>query len=429
MRTSASTSHAPGSSVRRSLAAIGIGNALEWYDWTIYAVFSPILAQAFFPQSDGFTALLETLAVFAVGFFFRPLGGLLLSAVADQYGRRVSLAVAICLMALGSLLIGIAPTSETAGVLAPLLLVVARIMQGLSTGGEFGAGTTYLAEIAPPGRRGTYSSFYYITDTLGTMMAVATSFALRSLLDADDLHAWGWRIPFILGAILGIVGFAARRSIAESEVFMDSSEKIAKPRVLDAIRRYPRASLQVFGITAGATAWFYTFGIYLPSYAKAQNEGESRAIDIATLITEVVFCIALPFFGAFSDRFGRRLSALLFYGIATVTAIPLFILFTPTAVVVFAIQTLGLLIFAFYGSIAPTLMSEMFPTEVRAAGLGFPYAVSVALIGGTAPYVLELLSKNGSSIMFAVYLTALSFISFTVAWSLRDRRHDDLRNI
>ncbi|GAS88068.1 major facilitator superfamily protein [Mycolicibacterium brisbanense] len=301
-------------------------------------------------------------------------------------------------------------------------------MQGLSTGGEFGAGTTYLAEIAPPGKRGTYSSFYYITDTLGTMMAVATSFALRSLLQPGDIHAWGWRIPFILGAILGIIGFVVRRSIAESEVFMDS-EKIAKPRLLDAIRLHPRASLQVFGITAGATAWFYTFGIYLPSYAKVQNEGGSRAIDIATLIAEAVFCIALPFFGAFSDRFGRRLSALLFYGIATVAAIPLFLLFTPSAAVVFAIQTLGLLIFAFYGSIAPTLMSEMFPTEVRAAGLGFPYAVAVALIGGTAPYVLELLSKNGSGIMFAVYLTALSFISFVVAWSLRDRRHDDLRNI
>lgn len=428
MSTSASTSHTQKSTARRSLAAIGIGNALEWYDWTIYAVFSPLLAQAFFPQSDGVTALLETLAVFAVGFFFRPLGGLLLSAVADQYGRRVSLAVAICLMALGSLIIGIAPTSETAGVLAPLLLVVARVMQGLSTGGEFGAGTTYLAEIAPPGKRGTYSSFYYITDTLGTMMAVATSFALRSLLAPDAIHAWGWRIPFILGAILGIVGFVVRRSIAESEVFMDS-EKIAKPRVLDAIRLHPRASLQVFGITAGATAWFYTFGIYLPSYAKAQNEGGSRAIDIATLIAEAVFCIALPFFGAFSDRFGRRLSALLFYGIATVAAIPLFGLFTPNAAAVFAIQTLGLLIFAFYGSIAPTLMSEMFPTEVRAAGLGFPYAVAVALIGGTAPYVLELLSKKGSGIMFAIYLAALSFVSFVVAWSLRDRRHDDLRNI
>lgn len=414
----------------RAVCASGLGNALEWYDWNVYLVFSSIFAAGFFPGADGTAALLETLAVFAVGFGFRPLGGLLLAAVADRYGRRAGLVVTIALMASGSLLIGIAPTYRQIGLAAPLLLLVARIAQGLSTGGEFATNSAYLAELAPPGRRGLYSSTSYISDILGTMVAVAVSLVLRSALDERQLASWGWRVPFLLGAAIGIITFFIRRSLAETEAFTRAAETAPRgARSLLAGLRYPKASLQVFGITMGATVWFYVFAVYLPSYAKAGNPGIARRIDAASLAAQALFCLALPFFGWASDRFGRRRWNLIFCAVGTLAAVPLFGALKPTAGSLFLVQTVGLLVFAFYGAIAPTLMSEMFPTRVRSAGMGFPYSLSVALFGGTAPYLLQWLTKIGHKGLFPWYLTALCLLSLLTGLTLIDRRDDDLADV
>ncbi|MCP2167700.1 MFS transporter [Goodfellowiella coeruleoviolacea] len=414
---------------RRGLVASGLGNALEWYDWNVYAVFSSVFAASFFPHTSQAAGLLQALAIFAVGFFFRPLGGLLLSAVADRFGRRAGMVLTVGLMACGSLLIAGCPTYEQIGFAAPALLLLARIAQGLSTGGELATTSSYLAELAPPHRRGLFSSALYVSDILGTMAAVATSLALRSWLSAEQLAQWGWRIPFALGAVAGVVTFLIRRAVTETSAFTEVGGAARRTPLLAGVRRHPRASLQVFGMTVGATVWFYLFAVYLPSYAKTANPGAARAIDLASLGAQALFCVVLPVFGWASDRWGRRLWMLVFCGLGALTAVPLFLVLTPSAVSLFLVQALALLVFAFYGSIAPTLMSEMFPTDVRSAGMGFPYAMAVALFGGTAPYLLEWLTEVGQRDLFAWYLAALCLVSLLTSLTLVDRRAQDLRDV
>jgi MFS transporter, MHS family, alpha-ketoglutarate permease len=411
---------------RKALLGTGLGNALEWFDWNIYAVFSVALAGSFFADGAGSSGLLPILLVFAVGFFFRPLGGLVLAALVDRIGRRRGLALMVSLMALGCLLVAAAPTHDQIGIGAPIILLVARVLQGLSTGGEFAAASTYLAEVAPPGKRGLYSSVFYISTAVGTITAVATSLVLHSALTPEQLAAWGWRIPFAIGAVLGVIALWIRVGLAESQVFA-AVENAPRASMFDGIRRYPKASLQVFGMTSGITVWYYVFAVYLPVNAKADAESSGTAIDLASIGALLVFCAVLPLFGRASDRHGRRLWMLLFCGLATVSAVPLLNLFTPTVGSVVVVQTLGLLVFAFYGAIAPTLMSEMFPTEVRAAGIGLPYALAVAVFGGTSPYLLEWLASIGQRGLFSWYVAVLCLVSLLVSLTLVDRRDDDLR--
>lgn len=412
---------------RRVLIGSGMGNALEWYDWNVYAVFSSVFSVQFFASSSGVTALLQTLAVFAVGFFFRPLGGLILARVADRHGRRAGLVVTILLMAAGSLAIGIAPGYRQIGIGAPLILLLARIAQGLSTGGEFAANSSYLAEAAPPGRRGLYSSVSYISDTFGTIAAVAVSLILRALLSEHEIAQWGWRIPFLLGAVLGIVAYFIRRSLVETAAFTSVVTNQRRISRFEALRRYPIASLQVFGMTTGITVWFYTFAVYLPSYAKSVNPAAANRLDMVALISQALFCVVLPIFGLGSDRYGRRSFMLIFCGLAAVGGVPLFSLLSGSAVSLFVVQTVGLMVFAFYGAIAPTLMAEMFPTEVRAVGIGFPYALCVALFGGTAPYILQWLAAAKHAELYPWYMSALCVVSLLTSVSLIDRRKADLR--
>lgn len=411
---------------RRAVVGTSLGNAIEWYDWNIYAVFSTVFAPVFFPDATGASGLIQVLLIFAVGFFFRPVGGLVLAAVADRFGRRPGLALMVGLMAAGSALVAVSPTHAQAGLLAPVLLLVARITQGLSAGGEFAAASTYLAEVAPPGKRGLYSSAFYISTALGTIAAVLTSLLLRAALTPEQLVSWGWRLPFALGAVLGLVGLWIRMGLTESAVFA-AIERAPKAPLLAGVRRYPKASLQVFGLTAGITGWYYVFAVYLPVSAKAAAPAQAGGIDAASLLALALFCLVLPLFGRASDRFGRRRWMLIFCAAGAVTAVPLLGLLAPTAPRVFLVQLLGLLVFAFYGAIAPALMSEMFPTEVRAAGIGLPYALAVAVFGGTSPYVMEWLAGIGRRGLFSWYLAALCLLSLVVSLRLVDRRNEDLR--
>lgn len=413
----------------RNVAGSVMGNALEWYDWNVYAIFSVVFAPSFFPSGSGAAGLLEVLAIFAVGFFVRPLGGLLLAAVADRRGRRAGLVLMVGLMAAGSLLIAVVPAYDTIGVAAPVLLLVARVAQGLSTGGEFATNSSYLAEIAPPGRRGLYSSASYISDTVGTMLATVLSLVLRSALTPEQLAAWGWRLPFVVGGLLGLVTLYLRMSLDESEVFHAGRSAGRAATLFAGVRRYPRATLQVFFMTTGITVWFYTFAIYLPAYAKTANPGSAGAIDVAALLALVVFCAVLPLFGWASDRYGRRRAMLAFCLLGVVTSVPLFALFRPTPGGVFAVQVIGLLIFAFYGAIAPTLMAEMFGTEARSAGMGLPYALAVAIFGGTAPYLLQWLTAQGKQTWFPWYLAAMCLVSLVTTLTLSERRDVDLRAV
>lgn len=408
-----------------------MGNALEWFDWNVYAIFSVVFAHSFFPSGSGAVALLETLAVFAVGFFVRPLGGLLLAAVADRRGRRAGLVLMVGLMAAGSLVIAVAPTYGQIGIAAPALLLIARVAQGLSTGGEFATNSSYLAEIAPAGRRGLYSSASYISDTAGTILATVLSLLLHAVLTADQLSAWGWRLPFVVGGVLGLITLYMRLSLDESRVFLDDGVPASgrATALFAGIRRYPKATLQVFFLTTGITVWFYTFAVYLPAYAKTANPYAGASIDVAALIALVIFCAVLPLFGWASDRFGRRRSMIAFCVLAVLTSVPLFSLLRPTAGGVFIVQLIGLLIFALYGAMAPTLMAEMFGTEARSAGMGLPYAAAVALFGGTAPYLLQWLTEHGRQSWFPWYLAALCLVSLVTTLTLAERRDIDLREV
>jgi MHS family alpha-ketoglutarate permease-like MFS transporter len=403
-----------GAQRRRGLLAASIGNGLEWFDWNAYAIFAGYFAARFFPAGTGAVALLSSLAVFAVGFFFRPLGGALLAAFADRHGRRAGMVLSVLLMGGGSLLIAVAPTYAQVGLFAPVLLLVARIAQGLSTGGEFAASATYLAELAPPGRRGFYGSFLYVSTALGTLAATLLSLLLLNTLGLAALTDWGWRVPFLVGALLAGYGLYLRRGLAETEAYLaDRPRRVAQP-AWEALRRHPRATLRVVGFTVGATTAYYTFAVYLPTYARQAHHVPATGATWASALAQVLFVIVLPLFGAWSDRIGRRPLLIVFGAGFTVLSVPLFLLMTASPWSLFGVMAVGLLVFACYGAVAPVAMAELFPTEVRTAGIGLPYALAVAAFGGTAPYLVQALSQAGHGGWFPVYLAVLCLVSLVV---------------
>jgi MHS family alpha-ketoglutarate permease-like MFS transporter len=411
---------------RRGLVAASIGNALEWFDWNAYAIFAAYFSSQLFGGPSGASALLRSLLVFAVGFFFRPLGGALLAAFSDRYGRRAGLTLSVTLMGGGSLLIALCPTYDQVGLLAPAILLLARIAQGLSTGGELAAAATYLAELAPRARRGFYGSFLYSSSAVGTLSATLLAALLLAGLGRDSLSAWGWRIPFLIGALLGVYGLYLRRSLDETEAYLAGrSRRVARP-TLEALRRHPRASLRVVGFTVGATAAYYTFAVYLPSYAAKVHAMPAAGAQWAAIAAQVVFIAVLGPLGALSDRIGRRPLLVVFAAGYALGAVPLFFLLGASPWSLFAVMTAGLVLFACYGAVAPTAMAELFPTEVRTAGIGLPYALTVAAFGGTAPYVVEWLHENGRGTWYPWYLAALCLVSLVVYATSRETRLTDL---
>jgi MHS family alpha-ketoglutarate permease-like MFS transporter len=411
----------------RALAVASIGNALEWYDWNSYVVFAAVLGPQFFAKGNGASGLLETLAVFAVGFFFRPLGGALLGAFSDRHGRRAALTLSIILMAGGSLLIAVSPTYQAVGLLAPTLLVLARAMQGLSAGGEVTAMSTYVNELAPPGKRAFYSSAIYISTTVGTLLAVLLAVVLKTALTPAELAAWGWRIPFLLGALLGVYGWYLRRQIAESEIFT-AGKRVRRP-TYEVLVKHPKASLRVVGFTLGTTVVYYTFAVYLPSYAQRALGVPAGSAMWASVGAQVVFIAVLPFLGRLSDRIGR-LPLLRTFGIGfTVLSPVLFGLLGPSAFSLFAVMAAALVLFACCAAAAPSAMLEMFPTEVRSAGIGLPYSLTVAVFGGTAPYVIEWLSARGSASYFPWYVAGLCLVSTVVFFAAKETKDVALDDI
>ncbi|MGP3923004.1 MFS transporter [Streptomyces sp. 8N616] len=419
---------------RKHLFSVLVGNGLEWYDWGVFTVFAATFAPKFFPGDDPVAALLGALAVYAVGFFFRPLGGLLLGSFTDRRGRRAGMIVAMLLMAGGALLIAVAPSYETAGVFAPAIMVIARVLQGISTGGEAGASYTYLAESAPSGRRGLFGSLGYVSATVGVLTANAVGLGVNAVLDAQAVSDWGWRLGFGFGALLGLWSMYLRRSLPETEAFERARESRAsggaQPRtgMFDILTRHPRVALKIFGLTAGGAVWYYTFASYLPEYA-AHRGLEHGAALTASIIAQAVLIGVLPVLGVLSDRVGHRLNLVLFGILSALASLPLFAVLQPTFGSLVLVQSIGLVIFAVCGSAVGSTMAEQLPTEVRAAGLGLPYALSVALFGGTAPFIIEWLNSRNLSGVFPWYVVALCGVTLVSALTLREGRHKDLRDI
>ncbi|KAA2256340.1 MFS transporter [Solihabitans fulvus] len=412
---------------RRGLVAAAIGNALEWFDWNAYVIFTIYFSGQFFPKGGtGATAVLSSLIVLAVGFFFRPLGGALLAAFTDRHGRRAGLTLSVVLMGGGSLLIAVSPTYTQVGLLAPVLLVVARVAQGLSTGGEFAASTTYLVELAPAGRRGLYGSIVYVSNAFGTLGATLLATLLLNTLGKAALTDWGWRIPFAIGALLALYGLYLRRRLQETEVYLAGSERrVARP-TLEALRRHPRATLRVIGFTVGATTAYYTFAVYLPTYARSAHGVPATSALWASVAAQLLFIAVLPAFGLLSDRIGRRPLLIVFAAGYVLLSVPLFLLMNSSPWSLFVSMSAGLVLFACYGAVVPAAMAELFPTEVRTAGIGLPYALTVAAFGGTAPYLVEALGSAGHGWVFPWYLAALCLVSLIVYVMSRETRDTEL---
>ncbi|MEU5836178.1 MFS transporter [Streptomyces diacarni] len=410
----------------RQLFAASVGNAVEWYDWYTYTFLATYIASQIFPKSaaNSLVPLLSTFAVFAVGFFMRPVGGLLMGAVADRSGRRAALTVTILLMGGSSLLVGLTPTYAAAGVLAPVILVVARLLQGLSVGGEFAASTTFLVESAGPGRRGLFSSFQYVSTTIGQLVASGVAALLVANLTSATMDSWGWRVPFVLGALLSLVGFWVRRGARETR--SEEQAKAPRPGLFEALRRHPRQSLLICGITAGGTLAYYTWTSYLPTYAELNAGVDKADALLAGTLSLTFFAVLQPLTGLVSDRFGRK-PLLLMFGIGfAVLSVPLLRALDDSFVTLLLVQCAGMILLSGFTAISAAVNAETFPARVRAAGIGFPYSLTVALFGGTAPYIGTLFKDMGHAGLFPVYVAVLCLISSAVYLRLPETAHRPL---
>ncbi|HKQ82564.1 MAG TPA: MFS transporter [Steroidobacteraceae bacterium] len=415
---------------RRRLVSIfggSVGNLVEWYDWYTYAAFSLYFAGAFFPPADQTAQLLNAAAIFAVGFLVRPLGGWLMGRYADRNGRKAALTLSVTLMCFGSLVIACTPGYDRIGVWAPVLLVCARLLQGFSVGGEYGTSATYLSEVATREHRGFYSSFQYVTLIMGQLLAVGVLLVLQFLvLTPQELGAWGWRIPFAIGAMCALVAFYLRRNIAETEAFATTNTRTEHAGQLQLLWRYPREVSIVIGLTMGGTVAFYTYTTYMQKFL-VNTVGLSRPQStVMSAITLFLFMLLQPLLGALSDRIGRRPLLMAFGVLGTLGTVPLMTMLASTrdAVTAFMLIMSALIVVSGYTSINAVVKAELFPAEIRALGVGLPYAITVSLFGGTAEYVALWFKSIGREYLFYWYVTACIACSLVVYATMREtQRH------
>jgi metabolite-proton symporter len=411
---------------RRIFAIIGAssGNLVEWYDFYAYAFTSIYFASAFFPSGDTTSQLLATAGIFAVGFFMRPLGGWLFGWIADTHGRRISMIISVLMMCAGSLMIAVMPTYQTIGALAPALLLVARLTQGLSVGGEYGTAATYMSEVASKGNRGFYSSFQYVTLIGGQLLALLVLVVLQQLLTVEQLTAWGWRIPFLIGATAAVVAMFLRRSLAETATAEAMHSKEAGS--LTGLLHHKRALLIVFAFTMGGSLYFYTFTTYMQKYLVNTAHMDANIVSVLMTVALIIYMALQPVFGVLSDRIGRKNNMILFTALGALAATPLLIALgqVSSPYLAFILVLVALTIASFYTSISGVVKAELFPTEVRALGVGFTYAVANAMFGGTAEYVALWLKSSGLEQWFAWYVAAMLGVGLAASlWMPDTRKH------
>ena len=425
---SSTATRADEAGVRRRLGAIfvgSVGNLVEWYDFYTYAAFALYFAPAFFPSTDPIVQQLNAAVLFAIGFIVRPIGGWLFGHLADQYGRRNALTLSVLVMCFGSLMIAVTPTYASIGLAAPVMLGIARMVQGLSLGGEYGTSATYLSEVADEKHRGFYSSFQYVTLIGGQLCAIVVLLLLQQVfLTPQELRDWGWRIPFIIGAGLAVVALVMRRNLHETDDFIAAKGKTQRESSIRALAKYPREVLIVVGLTMGGTTAFYTYTTYMQKFLKLSvglNDNQTTFVTAGSLLFALVL---QPIYGAISDRVGRK-PLLIWFGISgTLGTIPLLLALqsTRSAWTAFLLIATAWLIVSGYTSINAVVKAELFPTRVRATGVGLPYAVTVSMFGGTAESIALWLKSIGHETWFYYYLTAVIATSLLVYVSMRDTR-------
>jgi MHS family alpha-ketoglutarate permease-like MFS transporter len=410
----------------RAIVGGSIGNLVEWYDWYAYAAFAIYFSHAFFPDSDLTAQLLNTAGIFAVGFLMRPVGGWVFGSIADRIGRKKAMTLSVLLMSFGSLLIALTPTYKTIGVLAPLLLLLARLLQGLSVGGEYGVSATYLSEMATPDRRGFYSSFQYVTLIGGQLIALGIQLILQKfLLTETQLENWGWRIPFVIGALLSVIALYLRTNLHETEAFENKKDLGEKKKgTIAELLKHPKALITVIGLTLGGTLAFYTYTTYMQKFLVNTVHLTKEESTLISFISLFIFACLQPVFGALSDKIGRRPLLLGFGILGTVCTYPLLNALSHTTSMwsAFFLIMSALIIVSGYTSINAVVKAELFPSEVRALGVGLPYALTVAVFGGTAEYIALWFKQANMEPYFYGYITACIFFSLIVYVGMKDTR-------
>ncbi|EEI24736.1 MFS transporter [Lentilactobacillus hilgardii] len=393
-----------------------LGNMVEWFDWYIYASFAIYFAGSFFPDGNQTVELLSTAAVFAVGFLMRPFGSFIMGKYADQRGRRAALTLSVSIMAGGSLLIALIPTYATIGIFSPLLLIVIRMVQGLSLGGEYGISATYLSEMATSNRRGYYASFQYVTLISGQLLALIIQIGLQAILTDSQLRSFGWRIPFGLGAVGALIVLYLRLSMDETNQFKRAEKTNTTRGTLRKLAKYPGQVLTVMGLTFGGTIAFYTYTTYMQKYMINTLGLPTKSVTLINFLALLIFMGLQPLFGHISDKIGRK-PLLYWFGIGgTLLTVPIFLglQYFDNEFSAFLLMMAGLLIVSGYTSINAVVKAELFPTEIRALGVGFPYGLTVAIFGGTVEYVALWLKNISHENWFFYYFSAAAFVSLLV---------------
>ena len=413
----------------RNILGGSAGNLVEWYDWYIYAAFGLYFAPAFFPEGDLTSQLLSTAAIFAVGFVMRPIGAWLMGIYSDHKGRKAGLTLSVTLMCLGSLTIALTPTHASIGPLAAIVLVVARMMQGLSLGGEYGASATYLSEMAGRRRRGFYSSFQYVSLIAGQLIALAVLLLLQRAMSEPALEAWGWRIPFAIGALLAVVVFWIRRRLAETESFHNARASDApRSSTANLFRDHPKEAMLVMALTAGGTLAFYAYTTYMQKFLVNTSGFDRRTASQVMTAALFLFMCLQPLSGALSDRIGRKPVMATFGLLGLVFTVPIFTALetAENPYAAFALVMAALVIVTGYTSINAVVKAELFPAHIRALGVALPYALANTLFGGTAEYVALWLKDQGMERAFYWYVTAMIGLSLIVYLRMRDTRTHSL---
>ncbi|SCB13031.1 MFS transporter [Rhizobium multihospitium] len=407
----------------KSIIGGSTGNLVEWFDWYVYAAFALYFAPHFFPAGDQTAQLLNSAAVFAVGFVMRPIGAWIMGLYADRKGRKAGLALSVTLMCAGSLIIALTPGYETIGVVAPALLVLARLMQGLSVGGEYGASATYLSEMAGRQRRGFFSSFQYVTLISGQLLAIALLIVLQAVMTPEELNSWGWRIPFFMGAALAVVVFWLRRGLAETESFKNvRASDTQKSGFWMLITRHPKETALVMLLTAGGTLAFYAYSIYMQKFLVNTSGFSRETSSEINAITLFIFMLLQPIAGGLSDKIGRKPLMIGFGLCGVLFTYPIFsALETTRDPFIAGLLVMGaLVIVTGYTSINAVVKAELFPAHIRALGVALPYALANTLFGGTAEFVALKFKSSGWEQGFYWYVTAMIGISLIVYLFMRD---------
>lgn len=405
------------------------GNLVEWYDWFAYSSFALYFARHFFPKGDQTAQLLQAAAVFAVGFLMRPIGAWLMGLYADRAGRRAALTASVALMSAGSFAIALIPTYAAIGVAAPALLVIARMVQGLSLGGEYGASAVYMTEVAGKGRRGFWSSFQFMTLIAGQLTALAVLIVLQNLLPTSALESWGWRIPFAIGGLLAIVVLWIRSGLSETKAFLAAkAEGVERARTVMLLRDHPRATLAIFGLTCAGSLAFYAYTTYMQKFLVNTAGFSKNTATAVTAAVLVIYMLIQPLVGYVSDYVGRRTVMAVGFGLGAIATYPAFTLIarsdSPWAA--FGLMTLLVVILSGYSAVNAAVKAELFPTHVRALGVALPYALANAAFGGTAEYVALWFKQSGNENGFYIYVAVAMAIATLIAARLPDTNATEL---